>query len=265
MRLGDTEFGPVIALRAAVVIRKDNAQRVLLLRSGPLLLEKKQKIATLHGLGQAMGQPDYYVRLNEQGIPQEPKHGAADDDGTLCHRLRAFWERQAQLIAVEAVRDGVVLIDGNLNSRGRDTPVSFWRKLGRSAGGKGCALIGISKDSELDVLDRNVRWWLDDHRGPGFRDLMPLLRHERRESSMPTDRHRDRSLGNIFAVRFAEHGPNASSRCSPGARPVSRRGAGDAPGKLPNGVRVSRSARSGTCTHILAPRSCGCSPGAGTP
>lgn len=214
IRLGETEAGPIIALRAAVVIDRAAGTEVRLLRTGPLFLSNAHKLEILYALGGSQGQDDFFVTIG--GRPPRPlavKRGVADTGKYYGDRFRSWWERVAQNIAVQAVDNGIILFDGALTLRSRDTPDTNIKRLARTAGARGSSIVAIAKQSELAVQGRSVRWWLDD--APNLaccRDLTPLLRHE--------DGNREqRVLGNIFAARFSPHGPTFRTdvKVAPGA------------------------------------------------
>jgi hypothetical protein len=200
-RLGETENGSVIALRAADILVSEEASDVALYRTGPIYVRNDRKLQLLHQMGVHLGKPDLFVEMKRVGgddVPSKVKSGIANDAHKFGDRFRNWFERLVQRIAVVKIENGIILLDGALTLRTVDTPDIFFERLANAAGDRGNALIAISKQSLLQVRDRSIRFWLDDHRGRVcYRDLTSLLRHEDTE----------RVLGNVYAARFSAVGP----------------------------------------------------------
>jgi hypothetical protein len=203
IRLGETENGLIIALRASIVIDDGTNSKIRLFRTGPLYLHNAFKAQTLYQMGKHLGKPDFFVDLDESD-PQHPtpikvKSGVAGDTHQYGDRFRNWFERLVQKVAVASVENGIVLFDGALTLRTRDTPQLYLKDLGKLAGTHGNAIIAISKQSLLQVGGRSIRFWLNDTPNhPCYRLLSDLMRREGAEI---------RSLGHIYAVRFSVLGP----------------------------------------------------------
>jgi hypothetical protein len=110
-RLGETESGILIALRAAIVIDSGGASRLQLFRSGPVLLPNACKPELFYRMGVQLGRPDFYVELGREGAragnsgpqAQRVKHGVADDAHRYADRFRNWFERLVQRIAVSCI------------------------------------------------------------------------------------------------------------------------------------------------------------------
>ena len=201
-RLGETEDGVIVALRATVVVDSKNTSRVSYLRSGPIYLHNRYRAVALYLMGKQLGKDDFFVELDkadpDKPVPVRVKAGVADNVYQYGDRFRNWLERVAQRIAVSSIENGTILFDGALTLGTRDTPATYLRDLAALAGSRGNSIIAISKRSQLQVGERPVRFWLDDspHRAC-HRLLTPLLAGERGE----------RVLGNVYAVRFSPLGP----------------------------------------------------------
>jgi hypothetical protein len=101
-----------------------------------------------------------------------------------------------------------VVLDGALTLRTRDTPGSYLQTLGRLASDRRTAIVALSKQSDLLVRDRSVRFWLDDAENRCcYRWLGPLLRGEGAA----------RSMGQIYASRLSPAGPTFRLDIKPAA------------------------------------------------
>ena len=204
-RLGEFEDGRglVIALRAAIVIDDPTGCTVVkTLRSGPLRVRYDQdgQITLFHRLGQQLGQPDYYVEIDDSR-PIRVRRGVAERADLIADRLRNWWERKAQKVAVSAVQGGTILFDGALTLRSRDTPDKFLRGLVRDARAHGNSVVAVSKKSELQIQGRSIRVWLCDWpERAGIRPLSPILRNG------GDGRRASRVLGEVYVARFSPLG-----------------------------------------------------------
>lgn len=201
-RLGETENGLVIALRATIVTVQNSQSEVSLFRSGPIYLHNGHKLQIMHRMGQHLGKPDHFVDMDDSD-PTNPrpirvKSGVAHDAHKYGDRFRNWFERLIQKVAVNKVFSGIVLLDGALTLRTLDTPDLFIDQLATSSSSRGNAIIAISKQSLLQVQGKPIRFWLDDTPNrPCYRCLTPLMRREESE----------RVLGNVYAARFSAVGP----------------------------------------------------------
>ncbi|MGA9098759.1 MAG: hypothetical protein WB392_07500 [Methanotrichaceae archaeon] len=201
-RLGETENGLVIALRSAMVVNHGDDAQVNFFRTGPIYLHNQYKRYALYQMGKHLNRPDLFVELEETESgdirPTVIKNGVADNVHQYSDRFRNWLERLVQRIAVRSIENGIILFDGALTLRTRDTSDNYLYDLAKLASDKGNAIIGISKQSILQVQGRSVQFWLDDSPSrPCYRELMSLMSRERS----------DRVLGNIYAARFSPLGP----------------------------------------------------------
>jgi uncharacterized protein YuzB (UPF0349 family) len=202
VRLGETENGLVIALRASIVKDEDGKSNVLLYRSGPIYLNNKHKAEIFYQIGQQLLKPNIFVELDESDPDNvkiiKIKKGVADNANQYSDRFRNWFERILQKVAVESVENGIILVDGALTKNTRDTPTIFLQHLADLASSKGNAIIAISKKSSLLIEERPIQFWLDDVKNkPCYRDISALMRREKRE----------RVLGNTYVARFSNLGP----------------------------------------------------------
>jgi hypothetical protein len=201
VRLGETENGLVIALRATLVCDGIPANGQLY-RSGPIYLHNDQKLRVLHQIGRHLGNEDIFVRIDHSQDPPglvAVKAGVADDAHQYGDRFRNWLERLVQRVAVDRVSNGIILLDGALTLRTRDTPEQFLHELASTAGNRGNALVGLSKQSRLLIRSRPIRFWLTDAPNRAcYRNLSPLM--DQGEGS-------ERILGSLFAARLSRVGP----------------------------------------------------------
>jgi hypothetical protein len=202
VRLGETENGLVIALRAAIIVDDGEQSQVQLFRTGPMYLNNLHKLQILHRMGVQLGKSDLFVEIQvlDEGTEKavRVKSGVAQDSHKFGDRFRNWFERLAQKVAAQSIRNGTVLLDGALTLRTIDTPDIFLHDLANLCSQKGNALIAVSKQSLLQVQERPIRFWLDENPlQPSYRCLTPLMSREERM----------RVLGNAYAVRFSPLGP----------------------------------------------------------
>lgn len=202
VRLGETENGLVIALRAAIIVDQTGGEKVTLFRTGPIYLHNAYKARLLHQIGVHMGRPDFFVELDESDVanprPTRVKRLVADDSHQYGDRFRNWLERLVQKIAVASIESGVVLFDGALTLRTYDTPSTYLEDLASTANSRGNAIIAISKQSRLEIQGKPLRFWLNDVPDQAcYRPLGQQLVPEGRE----------RVLGNAYAARFSSLGP----------------------------------------------------------
>ena len=125
----------------------------------------------------------------------------AERPDLIADRLRNWWERKAQKVAVSAVQGGIILFDGALTLRSRDTPDPYLRGLVRAARAHGNSVVAVSKRSELQIQGRSIRVWLDDWpERVGSRPISPVLRQG------GDGRRASRVLGEVYAARFSPLG-----------------------------------------------------------
>jgi hypothetical protein len=201
VRLGETENGLVIALRATLVCDGVPASGQVY-RSGPIYLRNDQKLRVLHQIGRHLGNENIFVRIDHAQDPPRlvaVKAGVADDAHQYGDRFRNWLERLVQRVAVRTVTNGIVLLDGALTLRTRDTPERFLHELASTAAESGNALVALSKQSRLLVRSRSIRFWLADAPNRAcYRNLSPLM--DRGEGA-------ERVLGSLYAARFSPAGP----------------------------------------------------------
>lgn len=206
VRLGETENGLIIALRATLVIDSGDNSQVRTFRTGPIYLHNRHKAQVLHQIGKHLGKSDFFVELDVTD-PTNPrptivKSGVADDSHQYGDRFRTWLERLVQRIAVTAIQNGIILFDGALTLRTRDAPPTFLQELARLATSQGNAIIGISKQSVLQVSGKPIRFWLNDSPNRAcYRLLSSLIRKDQEQQRV------ERILGNLYAVRFSPLGP----------------------------------------------------------
>jgi hypothetical protein len=206
VRLGETENGLVIALRATLVIDRAGDSQVRTFRTGPIYLHNRHKAQVLYQIGKHLGKPDFFVEIDVTD-PTSPhptivKSGVADDSHQYGDRFRTWLERLVQRIAVTSIENGIILFDGALTLRTRDAPAQFLQDLARQATSKGNAVIGISKQSLLQVRGKPIRFWLNDSPNRAcYRILSALMRKDQERQRV------ERILGNLYAVRFSPLGP----------------------------------------------------------
>lgn len=203
IRLGETENGLIIALRASIITDDGEESKIRLYRTGPMYLHNAYKAQTLYQMGKHLGRPDFFVDVDMSDpthpIPTKVKSGVANDTHQYGDRFRNWFERLVQRATVTSIHNGVILFDGALTLRTRDTPRTYLEQLARLASNNGNALIAISKQSLLQVRGKAVRFWLNDVPNRAcYRMLSGMMRDEGAE---------ERVLGNAYAVRFSVLGP----------------------------------------------------------
>jgi hypothetical protein len=216
-RLGETENGLVIALRATVVIDVSTGSRIQLFRTGPIYLHNMKKAELLLRVGTHLGRPDLFVQLVspeqetdlsefieyrnvrsfEEAVIERVRPGVADDSHKYGDRFRNWLERLVQRVATRSIQNGIVLLDGALTLRTIDTPQEYLEDLADEASSNGNALIAVSKQSMLQVRGRPLPFWLND---------VPQRACYRLLSNVMDQEANERVLGNAYAVRFSPLG-----------------------------------------------------------
>lgn len=203
IRLGETLDGLIIALRGcAVVLNEQSRLSLNLFKSGPLYLRNRDKLKILHLMGQHLGRDDFFVILDDLSkTPKAIKRGVADDYHQYADRFRNWFERLIQLEAVSSIKNGIILIDGALTLRTRDTPKLFLETLADRANDHGNAIIAISKQSRLEVNGTPLSFLLDDYPDQAcYRAVSPILRQQ-------DPARAERVVGNIYVARLSPLGP----------------------------------------------------------
>jgi hypothetical protein len=183
-------------------VDENGKSSISLFRTGPVYLHNQHKAQILHQMGIHLGRPNFFVNLDKADLsnprPISVKRGVANDAHQYGDRFRNWFERLVQRIAVTSVSNGIILFDGALTLRTRDTPQSYLKRLADMANERGNAIIAISKQSRLQVAGKSIRFWLNDvNEQACYRWLKPLMRREGTE----------RVLGNLYAARFSVLGP----------------------------------------------------------
>ena len=207
IKLGETPQGIAIAMRGALVTDAMSRIRVDRYFSGPLHLDNAHKATTLHALGQQLDQDDYYVEL-DRSDPNAPRplrvrDGVADNARHYADRFRAWYERKIQAEACVAIQDGTVCFDSSLTLSTRDCPNDYLRELITSAHRNGNSVVAVSKMSEIEIMGKSIRWWLDDAPFMAcYRPMTSLMIEE-------APARATRILGQVYAMRFAAFAPTA--------------------------------------------------------
>jgi hypothetical protein len=216
-RLGETENGLVIALRATVVIDIPTGCRIQLFRTGPIYLHNLKKAELLLRVGMHLGRPDLFVELAQpeeeaeleesigrkdvgpfgEPVVERVRPGVADDSHKYGDRFRNWLERLVQRVAASSIQNGIVLLDGALTLRTIDTPQEYLEDLADEASSNGNALIAVSKQSMLQIRGRPLPFWLND---------VPQRACYRLLSNVMAKEANERVLGNAYAVRFSPLG-----------------------------------------------------------
>lgn len=203
IRLGETPDGLIIALRGcAVTLDKQGQLSLYLFKSGPLYLRNRDKLKMLHLMGRHLGKEDFFVTLDEStNLPEEVKRGVAEDYHQYGDRFRNWFERLIQWAAASSVSNGIVLLDGALTLRTRDTPKLFLERLAKRANAHNNAIVAISKQSKLEVEGTPLPFLLEDHPNQAcYRAISPILRQQ-------DPARAERVLGNIYVARLSPLGP----------------------------------------------------------
>ncbi len=149
-----------------------------------------------HEMGAALGRDDFYVKVVD-GVATEEKVRMGANDHRLLDRVRNFAERLVQKAMVEEFENAIVVFDGALTLRTYDTPGAFLRRLHETCQERGSSLIAVAKKTGLTVRGTDIRLLLDREGGlPARRKLTQALRSD------PDRRDEDRTLGDLFVVRF---------------------------------------------------------------
>lgn len=197
IRLGETEDGLIIALRGTIVSIVDSHPVLNLYRTGPIYLRNSDKLPILHVLGRHLGKPDIFVETDDNDQPIRVKSGVADNIQAYSDRFRNWFERILQRIAMRSIENGIVLLDGALTTNTRDTPTVYFENIRDIANERGNALIGISKQSRLQVQNKAIRFWLSD---------TPYQTCYRRLTDLMESEMRQRIMGATYAIRFSPMG-----------------------------------------------------------
>jgi NurA domain len=208
-----TRDGLLGAVRAAAFTCYPDGREVLrTYRPGYFVITTDNRLELLHGMGEALGRPDFFVKLDGDGHPKATRgvqYGVHDH--RLLDRARNYLERLVQRQVCENVDErSIVLIDGALTLRTWDTPESFVRHLDDLAEERDLSLIGVAKKTGLEVRGVDIRLLLEDDAGlPGRRKLTRALRDQQAERDRARGRAAsgdERWLGDLYVARFAPGG-----------------------------------------------------------
>lgn len=198
IQLGVTEEGIVIAVRAAIVTRKNS--NYYLHRFGPQILsintKNKDKI--------------YFFIRNSLGFKDKDK---TPELTILQDRIRNYIERLVQKEVVSCIKGGIVLFDGTLIGETFDTPKNY--VLG---------MLKIAKENENSIIAISKKTRLISKKGTPITNLLsnkiePCYLNI---DNVIEDSYKGRSLGNIFVCKFSMEGysfrtdisPNRKHTCS---------------------------------------------------
>lgn len=197
VNLGYTGDGVVGAVRAAAVIHHPGGRVELrTCHPGIFYLGGPGRLEKFHEMGAALGRDDFYVKVVD-GAATEEKVRMGANDHRLLDRVRNFVERLVQKAIVEEFENAIVVFDGALTLRTYDTPGAFLRRLHETCQERGSSLIAVAKKTGLTVRGTDIRLLLDREGGlPARRKLTQALRSD------PGRRDEDRTLGDLFVVRF---------------------------------------------------------------
>lgn len=200
VKLGNTADGVVGAVRASAVTRyPDGRLELRTYRPGLFVFNRTNRLEVLHGMGQALGRPDFFVRIAGER-PKEEKVRLGVHDHRLLDRARNYIERLVQRQLCDQLRGGYIAIDGALTLRTFDTPQVFLRQLHETCQDHDLTLVAVSKKTGLSVRGVDIRLLLDREGGlPGRRRLTAAVRAEQKDGAL-------RSLGDLYVTRFAPAG-----------------------------------------------------------
>jgi hypothetical protein len=201
VKLGHTPDGVVGAVRAAAVTHHPDGRVVLrTYRPGIFSFSSQNRLAVFHDMGKALGRADFYVELDDGGLPQKEKVELGPHDHRLLDRARNFVERLVQRRMCQGLEDGLVVFDGALTLRTFDTPQVFLREVHEACQDRRLSIVAVSKQTGLTVRGVDIRLLLNGEPAlPARRKLTTEIRAESRSGA-------HRALGDLYIVRFAPGG-----------------------------------------------------------
>lgn len=199
VRLGNTEDGIIAAVRgAAVTYSPDGSVNLKTVRPGLVYVCKDNRLDLFHRMGDAFNRPNFFVNLDDDGVPTELKIELGPHDHRTLDRLRNLVERKLQEYVISTAEPGVVLIDGALTLRTFDTPGPYMRRLGEMASNRDISLVAVAKKTGLAVRGVDITLLLEDGARPNRRKITRAVRQETGEGK--------RFLGDLFVARFSPGG-----------------------------------------------------------
>lgn len=207
VRLGSTADGIIGAVRAAAVTRfPGGGVKLRLYRPGTFLFTSSNRLNVLHQMGRALGKPDFYVHLDENGRPAREKIQLAAHDHRLLDRARNLVERLVQKAICSELEEGIVVLDGALTLRTFDTPGFFLRKLHDLCQERDLSLLAVAKKTGLTIRGVDIRLLLEREVAlPCRRKLTRALKLEETRKKGNRD-SAPRWLGDLYVARFAPAG-----------------------------------------------------------
>jgi len=184
MKIGETDFGILCALRAAIVWKQKHQYRYLRLGPFPFHVTEENK-REVYGLFRR------YSFL-EQSTQHYPGTGSPD----LIHapaRLGTLLERWLQMSLAAQTRNGIILWDGSLTAGVQDAPLTVMKQLLETARNNSNTILAFTKITRLRLLGRRLTDYIQRCRPPCLLEM---------DGYPMTISHTVRLLGKIFVAKL---------------------------------------------------------------
>jgi hypothetical protein len=183
IRIGETEAGPIAAIRGAVVWRSLEGYKYL--RCGPLLFH-------LNNLSErSLDKPVLRVAQQERQF--------SFFEERILVRLRTLLERSIQTAICRAFDRSIILFDGSLTAGTPDNPARNLSSVLDVARERGNAIIAFSKSTKLKLNGRSITSMAENLKAPSLIDIDSQI-----ATLFPTTPVR--LLGHVYLVKLAHPG-----------------------------------------------------------
>ena len=182
VKIGETENGMIFAIRAVAVWRQ--TKKISFTRWGPLLFHV----------------PNTEDDANKmRGEESRIFGGLSVKTLRILTRLRNHVERWVQDVLSNAVKNGILLIDGSLTAGTPDNPVGRVNTILATARKNGSIVIALSKSTQLTVGGKNILGFSNDANIPHLIDITPIVEEE--YPAYPV-----RFLGRVYVAKLSTDG-----------------------------------------------------------
>jgi hypothetical protein len=184
MKIGETDFGVLCAIRAALVWKQRRQYRYMRLGPFPFHITEENK-------------REVYSLFRRYSFLEQPtQHDLSTGSPDLVHaptRLGALLERWLQMSLAAQTRNSLILWDGSLTAGTKDAPVAVMARLLETARKNSNTILAFTKITRLRLLGRRLTDYILKCRPPCLLEM---------DGYSMTLSHTVRLLGKIFVAKL---------------------------------------------------------------